>query len=98
MNNVSMSGARPFLAAQFEVVRPKKTLPIEESPKSDESETEFSDETESGLLRLAKFMKITHKTGDHKRDRRRLKGYEAYETIANFDDRIELGQLLNLRV
>jgi hypothetical protein len=96
MNSAEITRARPELALQAETTRTKKAAPaVAEIPESDPGNGDVSDETKSGLFRLAEFIKL-EKTKSKARDPKRQRAIQAYDSMMNFNNSMSSGQVLNV--
>jgi hypothetical protein len=97
MNSAEITRARPELVIQAETLRHEQGPAVGEIQKSEGGSGDVSDETRSGLFRLAEFIKL-EKTKPKKRDTKQSKAFQAYESMKNFKDRPGPGQVFDSRI
>jgi len=95
MNSAEITRARPELVLVAETLRCESTPAVGEIKESDAGNGDVSDETKSGLFRLAEFIKL-EKTKPKGRDHQRHRAFQAYEKSQNFANRTGPGQVLNV--
>jgi len=96
MNSAEITRARPELVIQAETLEHDEVPAVGEIQKSEGGSGDVSDETRSGLFRLAEFIKL-EKTKPKKRQTKQSKAFQAYESMSNSELRPTPGQVLDIR-
>lgn len=95
MNNAEITGAGPNVFP-LESFRRESPAVAEVTP-TDAGSGELSDETQSGLQRLAQLIHFEKKKSKNRQDPRE-KAVQIYESIKNFNKHGEPGQVLDVSI
>jgi hypothetical protein len=96
MNSAEITRARPELVRQAETLEHEQGPAVGEVQKSELGNGDVSDETRSGLFRLAEFIKL-EKVKPKKHPTKQNKALQAYESMRDFVNSSGPGQVFDRR-